>query len=145
MRTLVTGATGFVGRRLVSKLHDVVVLSRNAAKARQSLKGSKIQAFDWIADSHPPAVEALDGVSVVFHLAGDPLPEGRWTAGKRRRIRDSRILGTRHLVDAIEKVKTGAKNGMNDVPVEVVKITKAYRKGAAATPSQGAAKTEGKG
>ena len=36
------------------------------------------------------------------------------------------------VVDAIGKVKTGTKNGMNDVPVETVSITKAYRKDAAA-------------
>lgn len=114
MRALVTGATGFVGRRLVGRLHDknhdVVVLSRNAAKASQTLHGSKIHAFDWSADSHPPPIEAFDGVGVIFHLAGDSVSEGRWTAAKRRRIRDSRILGTRHLVDAIEKLKTRPKS-----------------------------------
>ncbi len=40
------------------------------------------------------------------------------------------------VVDAIGKVKTGTKNGMNDVPVEVVSIKKAYRKEAAATPKK---------
>ncbi|HEX6240185.1 MAG TPA: TIGR01777 family oxidoreductase, partial [Polyangiales bacterium] len=35
---------------------------------------------------------------VVFHLAGDPVAEGRWTHEKKRRIRDSRVLGTRNLV-----------------------------------------------
>jgi cyclophilin family peptidyl-prolyl cis-trans isomerase len=56
-----------------------------------------------------------------------------------------KVVAGQNVVHAIEKVKTGSKNGMNDVPVEVVKITKAYRKGAAAAPTQGAAKTEGKG
>jgi cyclophilin family peptidyl-prolyl cis-trans isomerase len=56
-----------------------------------------------------------------------------------------KVVAGQNVVHAIEKVKTGAKNGMNDVPVEVVKITKTYRKGAAAAPAQGAAKTENKG
>jgi peptidyl-prolyl cis-trans isomerase A (cyclophilin A) len=56
-----------------------------------------------------------------------------------------KVVAGQNVVHAIEKVKTGAKNGMNDVPVEVVKITKAYRKGAATAPTQGATKTEGKG
>ncbi len=56
-----------------------------------------------------------------------------------------KVVAGQQVVHAIEKVKTGAKNGMNDVPVEVVKITKAYRKGAATAPTQGATKTEGKG
>ena len=48
---------------------------------------------------------ALDGVDAVFHLAGDPVAEGRWTAEKKQRIRDSRVLGTRHLVDALRKLE----------------------------------------
>jgi hypothetical protein len=35
---------------------------------------------------------------VVFNLAGEPVAEGRWTAERKRRIRDSRVLGTRNLV-----------------------------------------------
>lgn len=46
-------------------------------------------------------------------------------------------------VDAIGKVKTGTKNGMNDVPVEAVTITKAYRKGAAPAPAKDAPKSNG--
>jgi cyclophilin family peptidyl-prolyl cis-trans isomerase len=47
------------------------------------------------------------------------------------------------IVDTINKVKTGAKNGFNDVPVETVKITKAYRKGAAPAPAKEAPKSNG--
>ena len=42
-----------------------------------------------------------------------------------------KTIAGKDVVDAIGKVKTGSKNGMNDVPVETVKILKAYRKGAA--------------
>jgi cyclophilin family peptidyl-prolyl cis-trans isomerase len=42
-----------------------------------------------------------------------------------------KVTAGQPIVDAIGKVKTGTKNGMNDVPVETVKIVKAYRKGAA--------------
>jgi uncharacterized protein (TIGR01777 family) len=40
-------------------------------------------------------------VEAVFHLAGEPVAEGRWTAAKKQRIRDSRVLGTRQLVASI--------------------------------------------
>jgi len=43
-----------------------------------------------------------------------------------------KVVKGQEVVDAIGKVKTGAKNGMNDVPVENVTIVKAYRKDAAA-------------
>jgi cyclophilin family peptidyl-prolyl cis-trans isomerase len=43
-----------------------------------------------------------------------------------------KVVKGMEVVDAIGKVKTGTKNGMNDVPVQTVSITKAYRKEAAA-------------
>jgi uncharacterized protein (TIGR01777 family) len=42
---------------------------------------------------------------VVFNLAGDPVASGRWTAAKKARIRDSRVLGTRNLVAALAKLE----------------------------------------
>jgi cyclophilin family peptidyl-prolyl cis-trans isomerase len=42
-----------------------------------------------------------------------------------------KVVKGQEVVDAIGKVKTGTKNGFNDVPVETVTITKAYRKDAA--------------
>jgi uncharacterized protein (TIGR01777 family) len=49
----------------------------------------------------PPPPEAFDGVDAVLHLAGESVAEGRWTATQKNRIRDSRVLGTRHLVQGI--------------------------------------------
>jgi uncharacterized protein (TIGR01777 family) len=45
----------------------------------------------------------LEGVDTVFHLAGESVAEGRWTVAQKQRIRDSRVLGTRHLVQAIRQ------------------------------------------
>lgn len=101
MRALVTGATGFVGRRLLAKLGSAVVLSRSAEHAAAGLKPIPVQAFDWNPLSGPPPVAAFAGVDTVFHLAGESVADGRWTAAKKARIRDSRELGTRHLVAAL--------------------------------------------
>ena len=101
MRTLVTGATGFVGKRLLAKLERPVVLSRDGAKAEKSLTEFGVKAFSWNVQAEPPPQAAFDGVEAVIHLAGDPVAEGRWTAAKKARIRDSRILGTRNLVAAL--------------------------------------------
>lgn len=95
MRTLVTGATGLIGRRLVGRLEDNVVLSRNPATA-QGLGAKAV--FAWSPEAEPPPAEALRDVSVVFNLAGEPVADGRWTAERKRRIRDSRVMGTRNLV-----------------------------------------------
>jgi len=101
MRALVTGATGFVGQRLLAQLEKPVVLSRSAAAAEKKLAAHGVTAFDWQAVDGLPPSEALDGIDVVFNLAGEPVAEGRWNEAKRQRIRDSRVVGTRHLVDAI--------------------------------------------
>jgi uncharacterized protein len=94
MRTVVTGATGLIGRRLVECLERAVILSRDPRRANQLAADTHA----WAPDAGPPPAEAFADVGVVFHLAGEPLDGGRWTADRKRRIHDSRILGTRNLV-----------------------------------------------
>lgn len=96
MKTLVTGATGLIGRALVGRLESTVILSRDPEQATSSLPG--VEAHPWAPEAEPPPAKALQGVEVVFHLAGAPVAAGRWTAERKRRIRDSRVLGTRNLV-----------------------------------------------
>jgi uncharacterized protein (TIGR01777 family) len=99
MRILVTGATGFIGRKLLAEIKDPVVLSRNPDKAQTSLARGK--AYRWDPMASVPPHEAFDGVEAVIHLAGEPVAEGRWTAAKKQRIRESRTIGTTNLVRAI--------------------------------------------
>lgn len=102
MRAFVTGATGTIGQKLLETLgDDVVVTSRRPEKARESIRG---RVIGWDGQAPLPD-DALDGVDVVFHLAGEPVAEGRWTDAKKRRIEQSRTLGTRAIVKAIERAK----------------------------------------
>jgi uncharacterized protein len=43
---------------------------------------------------------------VVFNLAGEPVSEARWTDEKKRRIRDSRVVGTRNLLSGLAAMKS---------------------------------------
>ena len=107
MNALVTGATGLVGRELVRRLGEAVVLTRDAASGQRRL-GAAVQAVAWQPETETAPASAFEGVDVVFHLAGEPVAEGRWTAQKKARIRDSRVLGTRHLVAALASRNTPA-------------------------------------
>jgi uncharacterized protein (TIGR01777 family) len=100
MRALVTGATGFLGRRLVRALDRPVILSRRPESAKRILGDLEIHAWEPIEG--PPPGEALGEVEVIFHLAGEPVAAGRWNAKRKGLIRESRVRGTQNLVTAIE-------------------------------------------
>ena len=104
MKVLLTGATGFIGRKIafqLSKLgHELVILARNPTKAQESLPQATFAAWDSLV-SRPP-LTALVGVEAVIHLAGEPVAEKRWSNTQKTRIYESRILGTRHLMEALK-------------------------------------------
>ena len=99
-RVLISGATGLIGRRLVAERRaagdTVVALVRREAASEGEIR--------WA-----PGVEALDpavvsGFDAVVHLAGEPVL-GLWTKAKRRRILESRVVGTRTLVEALARAE----------------------------------------
>lgn len=97
MRTVVTGGTGLIGRALLSRLPaSAIVLSRGERPVAPPAGASEV--VRWAPEAGPPPTHALRGADVVFNLAGEPAADGRWTAEKKRRIRDSRVIGTRNLV-----------------------------------------------
>lgn len=112
MKVLITGATGFVGQRVVKQLlqegHQVVVLSRNVAKGALKL-GSKCEYFQWIDTKSLPPLEAFKGVDGVVNLMGESIGEKRWSEEQKKEIYDSRIISTRQLVLAIEKLSEKPK------------------------------------
>ena len=100
----VTGATGTIGRAVVRALlargDDVIVLSRDPGRAESAL--GDVEAFEWRDPKAEPApAEALREAEAVIHLLGEPLDQ-RWTDAAKREIRDSRVLGTRNLVETLK-------------------------------------------
>jgi uncharacterized protein len=108
MKVAVTGATGFVGSRLVDRLntegHQVLVLARNLTKAQQLFPAQKFPNLDLIAYTPTESgawQQALSGCEGVVNLAGEPIAEQRWTPQVKQSILNSRKLGTQKLVEAI--------------------------------------------
>lgn len=97
-RVMITGATGFVGRHLVRRFSDVVLLTRDPQRAAQRFQPEPPRCFPWDPLAGTPPAEAFQGVDTVIHLAGESVGQGRWTRAKKQRIYNSRIIGTRNLV-----------------------------------------------
>ncbi|MCS7029934.1 MAG: TIGR01777 family oxidoreductase [Gloeomargarita sp. SKYG116] len=97
MTILVTGATGFIGSRLVKRLftegETVRILSRSPERAQALFP--QAQVYPWTA-----LTAAVEGCTGVVNLAGEPII-GRWTPARKQAIWDSRVGGTQRLVAAI--------------------------------------------
>jgi hypothetical protein len=107
MKVALTGASGFLGplfvQRLLERGHTVHVLARDVKRALGRLpQGVSGSFFDATTPLSP---DALEGAEAVVHLAGEPVAQ-RWTEAARRRIRDSRVVGTRLLVEALRAAGT---------------------------------------
>ncbi|HVW86459.1 MAG TPA: TIGR01777 family oxidoreductase [Bryobacteraceae bacterium] len=103
MKCIVSGGTGFIGRRIVDRLladrHYVGVWSRTPGREKRI----GVASFSWDPLQNEPPEESLRTMDAVIHLAGEPVAQ-RWNTEVKRRIRDSRVLGTRRLVDVIARV-----------------------------------------
>lgn len=104
MKCVVSGGTGFIGNRIVQLLlerhHYVGVWSRKPGLERRDA----VASFSWDPLQGEPPLDSLNTMDAVIHLAGEPVAQ-RWTAKVKARIRDSRVQGTRRLVDAIGRVE----------------------------------------
>ena len=106
MKILITGGTGFIGRKLVAHLkvnHEVVVLSRQGSRA-YSLLGHDIKLLDNL-----DRLDNLNDVDAVINLAGEPIAAGRWSESRKQLLCDSRWLLTEQLVDLIKLSSTPPK------------------------------------
>lgn len=103
MKILITGGTGLIGRRLVTNLldagHEILVLTRDPQHVKQPQPG--VHYVRWDGRSSQGWGHRVEGLDAIVNLAGEPISAGRWTASRRRRIRDSRMNAGHALVEAV--------------------------------------------
>lgn len=104
MKILVSGSTGLVGSSLIPFLttggHEVKALVRPGTSRASATPG----AATWDPAKGSIDESALTGIDAVVHLAGESIAQGRWTAEKKRRIRESRVGSTRLLSETLAKL-----------------------------------------
>lgn len=99
-RILVSGVSGPIGAALVPSLESSgasIARLMRAQSAVGSAKAAEIIPWD---PGKPIAPDAVSGFDAVIHLAGESIV-GRWSPAKKAKIRDSRVVGTRNLAEAL--------------------------------------------
>jgi uncharacterized protein (TIGR01777 family) len=106
MKILISGSHGLVGTALIKSLeldggHEIFSLVRRAPNSRSEI--------EWSPDRYSIALARIEGFDAVVHLAGESIAEGRWTDERKKRIRESRVKGTRLLGDALANLTAPPK------------------------------------
>ena len=101
MKILISGASGLVGKHLIPTLkakgHEVHRLVRKTPNSSDEIQWNAETGF---SESEHAKLENFDAV---VHLAGDNVASENWSDEKKRKIRESRTVGTCVLVDALGK------------------------------------------
>ncbi len=103
MRILITGASGLIGKALQrsfsEKGYEMLLAGRGEATHPNEIQWSVEDGF------HEEDLSQLEGLDAVVHLAGEGIAGLRWTDEKKKAIRDSRVNGTRNLVNTLAGLK----------------------------------------
>src|SRR5690606_4224518 len=107
MKILIAGATGLIGTALRDALkekgYEMLFVSRSEPRNENFVQWSMEEGF---RDEDLPRLEGLDAA---INLAGESISGLRWTEEKKRAIRDSRVDGTRRLIELFSKLKQPPK------------------------------------
>lgn len=109
-KVFVTGATGLVGAQLCVELAEAGWEVR--ALTRRELEPPSHPSIIWIHGDVMQAgywPSAVDGVDAIVHLAGESVAGGRWTAGRKQLLVDSRIVSTQRILDGVRDAEQKPK------------------------------------
>lgn len=108
MRVVLAGATGFIGRSLISALiesqYEVALLTRSPEKVSR-LWGGAVRAVPWDGRSAGSWQHCLEGADGVINLCGEPIAGKKWTPEQKNIIVSSRIESSRAIVLAIHNAR----------------------------------------
>ena len=97
MKTIVTGASGLIGRFLVQRLEADGIEVVRLVRRRPADAGE----IEWDPVTGTIDSAGLEGADAVFHLAGAGIGDRRWSESYKQEILDSRVLGTSLLATAL--------------------------------------------
>lgn len=105
MKVLISGSHGLVGKALLrfleAKDHEIFRLVRHPP--------ANDLEVEWSPDRYSIALARLEGFDACIHLAGESIASSRWNEEKKRKIRESRVKGTKLLSDALANLKRPPK------------------------------------
>ena len=109
MKVLITGGTGFIGKRLVEVLSkkeniEITVLTRGSTK-----NFGNINYYHWNPENNIPTA-ALEGVDALINLMGENLSSKRWTDKQKKILEESRVKNTGLLLTALKKNNQGCNS-----------------------------------
>src|ERR1700686_1983413 len=102
MNITVTGATGFIGARLVEELLQAGYSIHALGRKRSADLPAAVRFSEWRSIEAEPPSDSLATAVAIVHLVGEPVAQ-RWSPDVKRRIRSSRVDGTQNLVTALSK------------------------------------------
>lgn len=105
---LISGASGLVGAHLARALADRGDRPQGYSRNPSRLSAPIEQGFAWEPERGAPPAASFAQADAVVHLAGETV-QGRWTAAKKARIKDSRVVGTRNLVAGLASAERRPK------------------------------------
>jgi uncharacterized protein len=102
-RVLISGASGPIGAALLPALKASGARITRLMRQDSGRSAGTESSLAW-DPAQPLAAEAVSGFDVVVHLAGESIV-GRWTESKKKKIRDSRVVGTENLANALAQAQ----------------------------------------
>lgn len=115
MKVLITGATGLVGKRLVSLCRDNGIAVHYLTTSKNKIvQESDYKGFYWNPSTGEIDENAFEGVDTIIHLAGATIAQ-KWTTASKQVIKDSRIKSAQLMYGVLERFRKSGNLTINHI------------------------------